>query len=1015
MARKKRFAPNDNNLAIAYYRFSSHSQNDASIDQQRDLAHEWADAHGFKIVQEYEDAAISGTTDARPGFQQMLSEVAKIRPHTLIMWKTDRLGRDKYVLAMAKKKIRDAGCEIHLLAEHIPTEGPEGVLIEGLMEAMAEYYSRQLSQNIQRGMDYNAQHALYNGHKLFGYDVDRSTKKYIPDPNTAPFVQWAFGEYASGKPLKTIAEEMNAQGLRTPRNAKFSVNMLNKMLKNRAYIGEYHHGDITVAGGMPVLVDEATFDRAQRRFAENKRKGSQRAHGMDDAEAPRYWLTGKLYCGECGSTMQGVSGTSKTGRKYYYYYCSAQRRKECHLHKARKQDLEDMVLFALHNIVDDEENVVALALDAAEYYEKSHNDTAYLEALEAKRREVEKSLANLVKVIEKGVVSDAVTERLTQLEEQKSALNDAIGTENVRVSLCEDRHSIQAYFDKFLHADVNDPEIRDQVFEYFVDKVYLYDDKLVVSMWFSEDDKQEITWRDWFSLDEYWTDESPFVKGGGVEFDCFPLGSTKQVLDEHLFLQRRLRREMFALIHNRKAPSWEETRDGAFSRYSYKAKPVSLPRRASVRHADYVGMFSAHDSTGAVAADQLIHLIRRRKVEVKFDRVLQAGGTEAVTETAASVTDAQTAFTFTDSGITVEGSSDGYECNGTVLTIDAAGTYLLSGSCTDGSVKIKKGTTGVRLILSGLSLTSADTAPITCNKSSEVVIVAADGTENVLTDAAANNDESNSGNENAENAVIKCKDGSAVTLCGAGTLTLNAYGKNGIKSGATTAEEGEASLTIRELTLNINASVNDAINAEQYLAVESGTLNLATADVALHCDLIMDIGAEGTDGPTIAIAEACEGIEAAALSIRSGDISIVCTDDCLNAANSDLANYDFAINISGGTIVAYTTAGDGFDSNGSLTISGGSAGMGMNLSTTQAYVTFGSAGISGTGNMGGQPGSFGGMQPPQNGGQPKSDSKVSGNFQPSDDFRPGDMTSNNISAATATAQAGSDNSSGNAI
>lgn len=235
-------------------------------------------------------------------------------------------------------------------------------------------------------------------------------------------------------------------------------------------------------------------------------------------------------------------------------------------------------------------------------------------------------------------------------------------------------------------------------------------------------------------------------------------------------------------------------------------------------------MFSAHDSTGAVAADQLIHLIRRRKVEVKFDRVLQAGGTEAVTETAASVTDAQTAFTFTDSGINVEGSSDGYECNGTVLTIDAAGTYLLSDSCTDGSVKIKKGTTGVRLILSGLSLTSADTAPITCNKSSEVVIVAADGTENVLTDAAANNDESNSGNENAENAVIKCKDGSAVTLCGAGTLTLNAYGKNGIKSGATTAEEGETSLTIRELTLNINASVNDAINAEQYLAVESGTL-----------------------------------------------------------------------------------------------------------------------------------------------------------------------------------------------
>lgn len=93
----------------------------------------------------------------------MLSEVAKIRPRVLIMWKTDRLGHDKYVLAMVKCTIRDAGCEIRLLAGNIPTDGPEGVLIEGLMDAMAEYYSRQLSQNIQRGMDYNAQHALYNG------------------------------------------------------------------------------------------------------------------------------------------------------------------------------------------------------------------------------------------------------------------------------------------------------------------------------------------------------------------------------------------------------------------------------------------------------------------------------------------------------------------------------------------------------------------------------------------------------------------------------------------------------------------------------------------------------------------------------------------------------------------------------------------------------------------------------------------------------------------------------------
>ena len=178
-------------------------------------------------------------------------------------------------------------------------------------------------------------------------------------------------------------------------------------------------------------------------------------------------------------------------------------------------------------------------------------------------------------------------------------------------------------------------------------------------------------------------------------------------------------------------------------------------------------------------------------------------------------------------------------------------------------------------------------------------------------------------NENAENAVIKCKDGSLVTLCGDGELTITANGKNGIKSGATTDEDGEASLTIRDLTLNIDAPVNDAINAEQFLNVESGTLTIDAADDAIHCDLVLNIGADGTDGPTIDITNCCEGLEGAELNVCSGDITINASDDCLNAANSDLTDYDFTMTISGGAIDAYTSGGDGFDSNGDLTITGG--------------------------------------------------------------------------------------------
>ena len=293
-------------------------------------------------------------------------------------------------------------------------------------------------------------------------------------------------------------------------------------------------------------------------------------------------------------------------------------------------------------------------------------------------------------------------------------------------------------------------------------------------------------------------------------------------------------------------------------------------------------------------------------------------------ESTAYDTDGATAFTFTDSAITAkDGDYTGYDIDGTALTIEAAGTYIVSGSCQSGSITVKKGVTGVTLVLSGLTLTADGTAAIACNKSSGVTIVAQDGTTNILSDTETNNDDSYPDNTDAENAVIKCKDGSQVTLCGSGSLTVNANGKNGIKSGAATDEEGEAWLVIRDLTLTISAPVNDAINAEASLTILSGDLTMDAGDDAVHSDYYLTVGAAGTDGPTITVTSCNEGLEAADLSIAGGNITIHAGDDCLNAANSDLTGYAFTLSISGGTLVMDTTSGDGIDSNGTLSISGG--------------------------------------------------------------------------------------------
>lgn len=374
-------------------------------------------------------------------------------------------------------------------------------------------------------------------------------------------------------------------------------------------------------------------------------------------------------------------------------------------------------------------------------------------------------------------------------------------------------------------------------------------------------------------------------------------------------------------------------------------------------------------------------------------------------------------LSFSDSDISTD--ADNVKIEGTAVTISESGTYILTGSCSDGSVKVKKGTVGVTLILSDLNLTNSTSAPIVIGKSSEVTIETANGTNNTLSDTEQNNDTTYTENTDAENAVIKCKDGSSVVLCGSGTLTINANGKNGIKSGGTNTETSkESSLTIKDLTLNITAGVNDAVNAENLLNVESGTLTIDAADDALHCDLTMNVGADGTDGPTITITNAYEGIEAASLNILSGNIDITCTDDCLNAANGDLTNYSFEMNISGGTIKAYTTTGDGFDSNGSMTISGGnievwtantsdnqpldaeetisitggtvlaaggSNGMGISIKSENAFVTFGNASGMG-GDMGGSPQQGGGGQmggnPPQMSGDSSENTEPNGTPAP---------------------------------
>ena len=384
-----------------------------------------------------------------------------------------------------------------------------------------------------------------------------------------------------------------------------------------------------------------------------------------------------------------------------------------------------------------------------------------------------------------------------------------------------------------------------------------------------------------------------------------------------------------------------------------------------------------------------------------------------------------TLISFTDSAVTADGKYSGYEIEGTDVSITAAGTYVFSGDCDDGSITVKKGVTGVTLVLNGLTLTNADSAAITLNKTAEAALIAAAGSENTVADTAGAND---------ENAAVKVKSGASLSLSGTGTLTACGNVKNGIKGAS------DAVITVDEMTLNIEAaddglscddeltikggrvnitaggdavkaspdtddtenpdttslgsvtisggtitleaaedgiqadgdltisggtfavtangghttaisdedasckglkagktltvsggtftvdSADDALHAND-VTVSGGTLTLASGDDAVHADNDLVVGVQGsssTSNPKISITASCEGLEGTTVSVYSGDIDVVASDDGVNAANSDLGEHSdkYAINIAGGDL--YIDAGsDGLDSNNDISITGG--------------------------------------------------------------------------------------------
>ena len=452
---------------VIYARYSSDNQREESIEGQLRECKAFAEKNDIQIVETYIDRALSARTDRRPDFQRMIKDSSGKKFEVVIVWKLDRFARDKYDSAHYKRILKNNGIKVVSATEAI-SAGAEGILLESMLEGMAEYYSAELSEKVTRGLTENALKCKYNGGTLpIGYMID-SEQYFQIDPLAAPAVLDAFKHYADGASMREITDEMNLKGVRTKLGGKISINSVTRMLHNRKYIGEYRYNDIVHPNGIPAIVPEDLFNRVQERMATNKKAPAK--HKAED----EYLLTTKLFCGKCQCYMVGESGTGRNKVHRYYKCASVKNHKGCDKKTVKKEWIENLVIEQIKKLIFDDELIEKLADTVMKL--QSKENTA-LPLLKKRFADTQKSIDNMLDAIQQGILTASTKERLESLEKQKSELSVQIIKEEMAKPTLS-REQIIFWFHRFRKLNTKKLDHRRRLIDSFVNAIFLYDDRI---------------------------------------------------------------------------------------------------------------------------------------------------------------------------------------------------------------------------------------------------------------------------------------------------------------------------------------------------------------------------------------------------------------------------------------------------------------------------------------------------------------------------------------------------------
>lgn len=450
-----------------YVRYSSNNQTEQSIEGQLRVCKDFCARYNMKIVEVYADRATSASKDIekRVSFLKMIKDSEKGNFDAVVVYKLDRFARSRYDSATYKYRLKKNGVQLISATENI-SDDPEGIILESVLEGMAEFYSAELSQKINRGLRESAyKHNSIGGQIPLGYKTEG--KKLVIDEETAPIVRQAFEMYAEGHSVAEICRTFNARGYKTSKGTRFGKSSFSKIFRNEKYIGVYQFHEYRAEDAIPAIIDKKTFDLVQARL-----KAVGKAPGQFKAKRI-YLLSGKLYCGHCGSRMNANSGG---GGNYLYYECYGKKNlhKECNKRNVNKEFIEDVVVNDALSLLTEEriQEIASIAVQTNTHEVETSTD---IPAIRSRLHETRLSLDNITKAIETGAAPETLVKRMVELEKEKKTLEGELKRQESGVVYL-DKEQVIFWLEQFKDGNIEDEDFRRQLIDLFVNSVTVWDE-----------------------------------------------------------------------------------------------------------------------------------------------------------------------------------------------------------------------------------------------------------------------------------------------------------------------------------------------------------------------------------------------------------------------------------------------------------------------------------------------------------------------------------------------------------